>query len=52
MITDPEMQPHRSGAAECLDCDYSWVAVWPVGADALECPNCHGTETDREASCK
>lgn len=47
MITDPEMQPHCAGKAECLDCKRAWVAVWPLGADNLECPNCHSTNTGR-----
>ena len=37
----------QHGSAECFDCDHRWVAVWPAGADALECPECHGTNTDR-----
>jgi hypothetical protein len=40
--------PHAHGTATCNDCGNEWVAVWPLGADALECPNCHGSNTDRE----
>jgi hypothetical protein len=35
------------GNVECFDCGKTWVAVWPLGADMLECPNCGGTNTDR-----
>ncbi len=37
------------GLAECLDCNHCWVAVWPLGADALECPKCSSSNTDRDA---
>lgn len=37
------------GKAECIKCGRKWVAVWPLGADALECPSCGSTDTDREA---
>ncbi|MCL2874753.1 MAG: hydrogenase maturation nickel metallochaperone HypA [Betaproteobacteria bacterium] len=36
-----------SGTAECFECDYEWIAVWPLGADALECPECGSDDTDR-----
>lgn len=36
------------GAAWCLDCHHEWVAVWPLGAESLECPACGSTDTDRE----
>ena len=39
-----------SGIAECHDCHNRWVAVWPLAADPLECPHCHGTHTDRDAT--
>lgn len=48
MITDPEEQPHLVGTAECFDCEHSWLTVWPLGADNLECPNCHSRDTERE----
>jgi hypothetical protein len=35
------------GTAECLECNHKWYAVWPLGANALECPKCNGVETDR-----
>lgn len=38
-----------AGQAECLACGREWVAVWPLGADALECPSCGSTDTDRTA---
>jgi hypothetical protein len=40
--------PHAHGPAACDDCGHRWVAVWPLGAEALECPKCHSTNTDRE----
>lgn len=51
-ISDPgcmgDEQPHAYGPAVCGDCWYRWTAIWPLGADALECPKCHSTNTDRE----
>lgn len=32
--------PHRSGAARCLNCKHEWQAVAPVGAASLQCPAC------------
>jgi Zn finger protein HypA/HybF involved in hydrogenase expression len=40
--------PHTYGPATCNDCGHHWTAVWPLGAEELECPKCHGTNTDRE----
>ena len=37
------------GKAECLQCGHEWVAVWPLGADELECPACGSADTVREA---
>jgi transcription elongation factor Elf1 len=34
-------EEHVSGNALCLICDHKWVAVAPVGTQALECPSCH-----------
>lgn len=31
---------HYSGPACCTKCDREWVAVAPLGTDALECPSC------------
>lgn len=36
-----ERSPHLSGAAACMACHHSWVAVAPVGTYELECPECH-----------
>lgn len=33
-------QPHLSGKALCLNCNYSWVATAEVGTTSLECPEC------------
>ena len=33
--------PHLSGAAACMVCHHSWVAVAPIGTNELECPECH-----------
>ena len=33
--------PHSSGQAKCLACNFSWVAVAPVGTHQHECPRCH-----------
>lgn len=40
--------PWCKGAAWCLDCHHEWVAVWPLGAESLECLACGSTDTDRE----
>lgn len=37
-----------TGKAECLTCGHVWQAVWPLGADALECPGCGGSDTVRD----
>lgn len=46
----PEHGPWCAGGAECIDCGHRWTAAWPLGADALECPECGSTDTDREAA--
>lgn len=40
--------PHAAGCAICLECDKRWYAIWPLGADALECPRCGSVDTERE----
>lgn len=40
--------PWLHGRAECGACGHQWVAVWPLGADLLECPKCGSDSTDRE----
>lgn len=44
------MEIWKAGPANCLNCGREWVAVWPLGADGLVCPTCHGQDTEREAS--
>jgi predicted RNA-binding Zn-ribbon protein involved in translation (DUF1610 family) len=34
--------------AECLTCGHIWIAVHPLNADDLECPQCGSTDTVRE----
>ena len=48
MSDNTELGPWCNGAAWCLDCHREWIAVWPLGADSLECPSCGSTDTDRE----
>jgi hypothetical protein len=43
------LHTYTHGTAVCDDCGHTWVAVWPLGADELECPKCHSTNTDRTA---
>lgn len=43
------MEIWKAGPANCVACGREWVAVWPLGADALECPSCHGQDTEQEA---
>jgi len=38
-----------SGRCDCLTCQYEWFGEWPLGIDALECPQCKSTDTDRNA---
>jgi hypothetical protein len=45
----PQDGPWCAGQAECIACGHEWVAAWPLGADALECPDCGSTDTDRIA---
>ena len=33
-------EPYLSGKAHCIQCDHTWIAVAPVGASFLECPEC------------
>ena len=47
-MTDQDVSPWAHGSAWCLECHHEWVAVWPLGADSLECPVCGGTDTDRD----
>lgn len=42
------IEQHCAGQAECLTCGRHWVAVWPLGAEPLECPSCGSTDTIRE----
>ena len=35
-----KMIPHLSGTATCLACSHEWVAVAPLSAFELECPEC------------
>lgn len=41
--------PWCTGNAECLTCGHEWLAVWPLGANDLECPNCGESDTVRES---
>lgn len=43
-----EIGPWTQGSAWCLNCPHEWIAVWPLGAESLECPVCGSTDTDRE----
>ncbi len=43
---------HLFGQAECLNCGHEWVAVWPEGCPALECPKCGDNDTVRESGDK
>lgn len=36
-----------SGTAECMKCLKSFMAVWPLGADSLECMHCGSMDTIR-----
>lgn len=36
--------PTLAGAAACMNCHHSWVAVAPVGTHELECPKCHAVK--------
>lgn len=43
-----EIGPWCDGTSWCLNCGHEWVAVWPLGAESLECPACGSTDTDRD----
>lgn len=38
------------GNATCNNCGYKWIAVWPLGAEDLECLQCGSLDTEREAA--
>lgn len=48
LFDEDENRPHCAGRASCESCGHGWIAVWPAGADNLECPMCGSTDTDRE----
>lgn len=31
---------YQAAPVECPLCTHKWVAVWPIGTEKLECPNC------------
>lgn len=33
--------------SECLDCGHEWIAVFPLAASDLECPECESDNTVR-----
>lgn len=41
VIPFPSTEHYLSGKARCLQCQYEWVGVAPVGTVWLECPSCH-----------
>ena len=41
-VTDiDKARPHETNTVVCEDCGYKWVAVYPEGTKAIECPGCH-----------
>lgn len=36
------------GHASCNNCGHEWVAVWPLGANDLECSRCGSCDTERQ----
>lgn len=48
-MSPEDIQQWAHGAVSCNDCGHRWIGVWKLGADALECPNCHSTDTERDA---
>lgn len=41
-ITDiDDARPHATTAIVCDGCNHKWIAVYPIGTKALECPGCH-----------
>ena len=50
-MPDPdEIGPWCDGTSCCLNCGHEWIAVWPLGAESLECPKCGSTDTDRSST--
>jgi hypothetical protein len=39
MNQEPE-QGWNAASVECPICTHKWVAIWPVGTERIECPNC------------
>ena len=36
-----DYRPHMTFPVMCEKCLKEWQAVFPVGTDSLECPQCH-----------
>jgi len=41
VVSLDDMRPHTTTTVECQDCQHKWLAVYPTGTKALECPGCH-----------
>jgi hypothetical protein len=41
-IINAPRDPHEVSKVKCDVCNYSWVAVRPLGLTKLECPQCGG----------
>ncbi len=39
-VDEPKQQDWYGEIMECNICSYKWVAVYPLGTKALECPTC------------
>ncbi len=49
VVTSDDLPIWLRGEATCNSCGKHWTAVWPAGADNLECPACESDDTEREA---
>ena len=41
VISLDDHRPHQASYVACMECGRDWVAVFPTGVAALECPACH-----------
>ena len=41
VVNIDDARPCSTTLIECKQCRHKWVAVYPTGTKALECPGCH-----------
>ena len=41
VVNIDDARPHTTNMIVCSGCQHKWIAVYPTGTDAIECPGCH-----------